>query len=176
VGFLTYFALSSKPKLNLLLPGYSPLLQQPQLEQWEALVILEGQLLEHRYHQVSILVVSRLWMQYVGFTTGMILAMTGAAFVLGKLQELPTELKADTSAIKLSIQSTSPGIILATLGVVLMILTITVNRKLEVNDDAVYIRYNIPTVISTTTVKSTSILAPTRTPPPTLTPEAKGAK
>jgi hypothetical protein len=44
---------------------------------------LERELIARRYDQVNLTVTTRLWTRLMGFITGMILALVGAAFVLG---------------------------------------------------------------------------------------------
>jgi hypothetical protein len=62
---------------------------------------------------------SRLWTTYLGFVTGMIFALVGAMFVLGKLESDPSELKTKVgTALDTSFKSASPGLVLAVLGVI----------------------------------------------------------
>jgi hypothetical protein len=103
-----------------------------------ALMMLEANALERRHHQANVLLMSRVWVRYLGFVTGMILALVGAAFILGKLQEPSSEIGAKTQAADFTIKSSSPGIILATLGVILMLTTIVVHHEIEVRDVPVY--------------------------------------
>src|SRR6266545_4689777 len=62
---------------------------------WQTLSILEANVLQRRYHHAGVLLISRIWTRYLGFVTGTILAMVGAAFILGKLQEASSNLGAD---------------------------------------------------------------------------------
>lgn len=91
--------------------------------QLKALAIVEAGTIQKRYHQTNTALMARVWTRYMGFVTGMILALLGAIFVVGKLQ--------DASSVKLG---TSPGIVMVTLGVVLMIVTIYVNHPIEGSD------------------------------------------
>jgi len=109
------------------------------IARWKTLSILEGNALASRYHQANVSLMSRIWTKYLGFVTGMILALVGAAFILGKLREPETKLDMDGGgAGKLSITSASPGLILALLGVILMITTIVTHNEIEVRDSPVY--------------------------------------
>jgi hypothetical protein len=102
---------------------------------WKTLSILEGNALQRRYHQANAILMSRIWTRYLGFVTGMTLALVGAAFVLGKLREPESTLDVEGTSIgKLSIASASPGLTLAFLGTVLMVTTIVVHNKIEVRD------------------------------------------
>jgi hypothetical protein len=99
---------------------------------------LESYALARRYHQANILLMSRIWLHYLGFVTGMILALVGAVFILGKLREKSTHLDTKTSTFSLALQSSSPGLILAVLGVALMVTTILVHHDITVNDQPLY--------------------------------------
>ena len=107
--------------------------------EWKTLSVLEGYALQRRYHQANVLLISRIWTRYLGFVTGMILAMVGATFILGKLRETESRIESESAAGKFSITSASPGLILAFLGTVLMITTVIVHQDIEVKDSAVYV-------------------------------------
>jgi hypothetical protein len=85
----------------------------------KAIVTLEASALDLQYHQAGVLLMSRLWTTYLGFVTGMIFALVGAMFVLGKLESDPSELKTKVgTALDTSFKSASPGLVLAVLGVI----------------------------------------------------------
>ncbi len=105
-----------------------------------ALVILESNALERRYHQANVLLMSRVWRRYLGFVTGMILALVGAAFILGKLREEVSDVELKSGAAELSLKSTSPGLVLTVLGVILMIATIVTHHEITTADAPVYVR------------------------------------
>ncbi len=109
-----------------------------QYVRWKTLALLEKHALEIRYHQIGALHMSRIWARYLGFLTGMILSLMGAAFILGKLKESPTKASGETISGKFSITTSSPGIILAFLGTALMITTIVVHHEIEGEDNAIY--------------------------------------
>jgi hypothetical protein len=87
---------------------------------WQTLSILEANVLQRRYHHAGVLLISRIWTRYLGFVTGTILAMVGAAFILGKLQEASSNLGAEGGLWKVSLTTASPGLVLAALGTILM--------------------------------------------------------
>ena len=110
---------------------------------WQTVALLEATVLERRYHQATAALVARLWLKALGFITGMVLALVGAAFILGKLTDVtPTNLTAEGQAAKLVLVSASPGIILATLGTALIITTILSNPPTTVQDGAAYASYD----------------------------------
>ena len=106
---------------------------------WQTLATLESYALQRRYHQANVLLLSRAWITYLGFVTGMILAIVGATFVLGKLQEPAAQLAAEGAGAKLALQTASPGLVLATLGAALMFTTLVTHYKIEVSDRPSYI-------------------------------------
>ncbi len=105
---------------------------------WKTLVFLEQDVVKRRYHRANSAVLARIWTRYLGFVTGMILALVGAVFILGKLQEPPTKLEADTSALKMSLYTSSPGIVLAVLGSMIMAIALAIPFEIETRDRATY--------------------------------------
>lgn len=101
---------------------------------WQALVILEGHALQQRYHQANVLLMTRTWIRYLGFLTGMILALIGATFVLGKLREPSSSVNAESSLWKLSMTTASPGLILVLLGTILMVTAMVTNPAIKVDE------------------------------------------
>jgi hypothetical protein len=106
-------------------------------QRWNSLVALEVHVLQQRYHQANISIMSRLWVRYLGFVTGMILAFMGAIFIIGKLKEGAT-LDIEGEGLKANLATQSPGIVLTVLGVVLMVITIVVHHKVDVRDKPSY--------------------------------------
>lgn len=111
---------------------------------WRALVLLEREAMNKRHDHAKTIIFARMWTRYVGFITGMILAIVGAVFILGKLQEESSELSGETSLIKFSLKSASPGIILAMLGTILLLTTLAVNFETKVEDGNLYILSSKP--------------------------------
>jgi hypothetical protein len=112
--------------------------------EFKALAVLEANALERRYHQANVLLMSRVWARYLGFVTGMILALVGAAFILGKLQEEISAIRAQSAIASLNFRSASPGVLLGALGVTLMIVTIITHQEITTADAPVYLRPNEP--------------------------------
>ena len=106
-------------------------------QRWNSLVALEVHVLQQRYHQANISIMSRLWVRYLGFVTGMILAFMGAVFIVGKLREGAT-IDVEGEGLKANLATQSPGIVLAFLGVVLMVVTIVVHHRVDVRDKPTY--------------------------------------
>lgn len=130
--------LDINPAMKIMETGQLNTTDRLDYARWKALVILEGHALDRRYHQANMLLMSRIWKSYLGFVTGMIMAMVGAAFILGKLRETETTLNAEGGEFKFSITTASPGLILSTLGTILMLTTIIRHSDIEVKDSALY--------------------------------------
>lgn len=107
-------------------------------ERWRTLALLEQNALEHRYRQAKVLLMSRLWLKYLGFVTGMIIAIVGAAFVLGRLRGSGGKGSVEGGGIKAAFETTSPGLVLAFLGAGLMLTTMVSQSDIQVTDRAVY--------------------------------------
>jgi hypothetical protein len=107
--------------------------------QFEVRSKLEVFIITNRYHQAKVMLMARLWIRYLGFITGMILAVIGASFVLGKLQEPSQELRTELPTGNLTLRTTSPGIILVVLGVVLIVTSTIYKDTIEVQDMGLYL-------------------------------------
>ena len=105
---------------------------------WRARVGLEAYAIRHRYQHSSLILMSRAWIIYLGFVTGMILAMVGAAFILGKIRESESQLTAKGAAGEFSFKSASPGLMMAVLGTALMISTMVIRADVTVTDTPLY--------------------------------------
>jgi hypothetical protein len=102
------------------------------------LTALERSAMQRRYHQANVLLMSRVWTSYLGFVTGMVLAMVGAIFVLGRLEIATSTATVEVAAGKLNLGSSSPGLFMAGFGTVLMIVTIVTHHQISVEDRAIY--------------------------------------
>jgi hypothetical protein len=105
----------------------------------KALTLLEGNVIERRYHQASAGAIGRIYLIFLGFATGMVLALSGATFILGKLKASETVIEGGNSSLKGTLRSGSPGIILAAFGTILMITTILSRVDISVQDQALYV-------------------------------------
>lgn len=112
---------------------------------WITLARMEEKSLDRRYNQGGLLLASRIFTKYLGFFTGMILAIVGAVFIIGKLQESSSDIEgAVGDQMKLKIVSSSPGIIFGVLGTVLMLSTILQHAVIELKDQPLFLNsYNI---------------------------------
>ena len=106
---------------------------------WKTLSTLEVNTIESRYHQASIAVMTRVYIVFLSFATGMVLALVGATFILGKLREAPSTVGGGGGFGSFSISSASPGLILAFFGTVLMLFTISSRADISVRDQSLYV-------------------------------------
>lgn len=111
-----------------------------QLANGMALVLLEANAMDRRYHQASVVLMARVWTSYLGFVTGMVLAIIGAVFILGRVQGTHTSMEAKVVDAGIGLKTSAPGIVLAALGVFLMIATLYVRYDITVSDRAIYTR------------------------------------
>ncbi len=121
-------------------PGASaPAAERLAVSPFRAAAEMEVQLVARRYRQATILLMARVWTSYLGFATGMILALVGAAFILGKLRDPVTELGLKASGTDWALKTASPGIVMAVLGTALMLATLITHHRIDVTDRAVYL-------------------------------------
>jgi hypothetical protein len=104
-----------------------------------ARILLEAHTLQRRYHQAQALLLTRIWTKNIGFLTGMIMALVGATFILGKLREDTSTVEGAYKESKLSFNSTSPGLILTLLGTAILLASLFAQSTIEVGDAPVYL-------------------------------------
>jgi hypothetical protein len=112
---------------------------------WYSLVKMEEHSLNRRYNQGGVLLMSRIYIKYLGFFTGMILAIVGSVFIISKLKEDVSEFEGTIEEkTKFKFVSSSPGIIFGVLGTALMMTTILTHSEIDVKDMPLYLNtYNI---------------------------------
>ncbi len=103
-----------------------------------SLLLLEAEGMDKRHRQASALLLSRIWTRQLAFMTGMVLAFIGAVFILGKLSEARTDVNFGAEHWKGAISSSSPGLILAFFGTVLIAISLIVQPRIDVEDRPVY--------------------------------------
>jgi hypothetical protein len=106
--------------------------------------LLEANALDRRYHQAGVGLMARVWTSYLGFVTGMVLAIVGATFILGRVQGTDTSLEAKVVEASAALKTSAPGIVLAAMGVLLMIATLYVRYDITVSDQPIYSRSGEP--------------------------------
>lgn len=106
----------------------------------KARIVLEEQSIRRNYNQANTLLLSRTWVRYLGFVTGMILAIVGATFILGKLSTTESTFETTTPQGNLTLRSSSPGLILAAMGTLLILSSIVVNHPVTTQHNSIYMR------------------------------------
>lgn len=101
-------------------------------------VSLEAHVIARRHHQAGVTIMASIWSRYLGFITGMVLALVGAAFILGQLRDRGTQIEASMAGNKGALTSASPGLVMVALGVILMISTIVTLHNVATGDSPVY--------------------------------------
>lgn len=112
-------------------------------------VILEHESITRRYTQAHGIILAQLWTRYMAFTTGAIMALIGSAFILGKLREDATSMAGSGATLNLSLTSTSPGLILAVLGSLLMGGALMSRFEVHTTDPPHYLATTAPTAEGT---------------------------
>ncbi len=120
-----------------------------------ALLLLEADTLDKRYHEASALLMSRIWSRQLAFITGMVMSFLGAVFILGKLSESASQISGGAGDWKVAITSASPGIILSVLGTVLLISSLYVRASLDVSDGPAYVNTLRRPAATTSAISST---------------------
>jgi len=129
-------------------------------------VKMEEKALNNRYAQGGFLLMARTYSKYLGFFTGMILAMVAAVFIISKLKEDISHLEGSIQEkMKFRVVSSSPGVIFGVLGTALMLSTILYNPAIAQTDSPLYL---VPEISIPATLNSTALPAP---PQGQITPE-----
>lgn len=109
---------------------------------WYTLAKMEEESIQRRYDQGGVLLMSRIYTKYLGFFTGMILAIVGAVFIISKLKEDTSNVEGSISEqVKLKVVSSSPGVIFGILGTVLMLGSVFQHNDITVKDMPLYLNY-----------------------------------
>lgn len=123
---------------------YQPAFEKVDLayRDWYVRAALEQTALQQRFNVQTAIVKARLWTRFMGFITGMLLALTGCVFVLGKLRE-SINFTGQSTAISGTLATSSPGVFLALLGTVIIGISLTVQANVESTDSSVYLARQI---------------------------------
>ncbi|HEY8918744.1 MAG TPA: hypothetical protein VIM87_20010 [Chitinophaga sp.] len=109
-------------------------------QQLYVLARMEEYTINKRYNQAGIITMSTIYTKYLGFFTGMILAIVGSVFIIGKLKEDQTQTEGSLKdVLTFKVVSSSPGVIFAVLGTVLMSVSIISKGEVNVNDLPLYL-------------------------------------
>jgi hypothetical protein len=120
---------------------------QPEERRLRVLARLEANVVARRYHQAGVSLMSAIWSKYLGFMTGMTLALVGATFVLGQLRTPTSDFGAKGAPFEVNLRSSSPGLVLAVLGVLLMATTIVTQSTVNSTDSPTYLGEGVVTAV-----------------------------
>jgi len=109
------------------------------LQRWRALTAMENMAMTKRYQQGGLLIITRIFTKYLGFLTGMIMAIAGAVFIIGRIKEDQSDLAIGSGDKTASLKSSSPGIIFGVLGTALMGMTIMQHTDIGIIDRPLYL-------------------------------------
>ena len=146
---------------------------------FKALALLEADALQRRYQQANAALLSRVWTRQMGFMTGMLMALIGAAFILGRIEMGETRMSAGTEGTDVAgtfntaLATTSPGIVLAVLGTGLMAMTIAIPGRVSTTDTPVYL---LSAIMEDVRGGANGFTLPGDPPPLPLPPEAVGCE
>ena len=134
---------------------------------WVTLARMEEKSFDRRYSQGGLLLLSRIFKNYLGFFTGMILAIVGSVFIIAKLEEGKTDLEGGMgNNMKVKLASSSPGIIFGVLGTILMLSTIMQHTDISVTDRPLFLTQGnmIESSAGTVMAQDSNTSIPLRTP------------
>ncbi len=127
-------------KANQDLPDY--------LEQWpdvldtnaRSMIFLEVLAMSNREGRAAAGLATRTWMRFMSLIFGAILIAIGATFVLGHITTVPSKASVGFSEFRISIASSSPGLFLVALGIVLIAIPNLSSQVISVSDASIYAR------------------------------------
>jgi hypothetical protein len=122
-------------------PAFQPSLQSKDnvTNHWNDLKDLERFSILNRYYNARLMIRSRFLIISLSFLTGVVLSFVGSIFILGKFSEDLTTLEGGQEKINLKIASSSPGIILSLLGIIIIITAILSKVEVHVSDTPLFI-------------------------------------
>ena len=129
------------------------------------LAALEKDATAFRTHRLQAFNATRTWLRFMSLLFGAILVIIGASFILGKITtpESNTQMEAG-DRLKVSMATTSPGLILILFGVVLILFRGGFDEKIEAIEKATYIDAFTATSLLG---RAGQIVAPAASPKPT---------
>ncbi|HWD88526.1 MAG TPA: hypothetical protein VG367_10395 [Mucilaginibacter sp.] len=126
-------------------------------KKWNNLYELERYNLNNRYYHARLIIRSRILIISLSFLTGITLSFIGSIFIMGKYSESSTQIGAGGDKLNLKLISSSPGIILSFLGVVLIAISIYTKIDLNIVDASIYMPYS---TLDTNQIKNNPIVGP----------------
>lgn len=111
----------------------------------------------NRHHGASIIIKSRILIISLSFLTGVVMTFLGSIFILGKFNENVSTIEGNVKEMKVALASSSPGIILSTLGIILISISILSKTNLAVSDKPVYLNGYVNDINAQPIIDSTDV-------------------
>ncbi|PCI88250.1 MAG: hypothetical protein COB24_03935 [Hyphomicrobiales bacterium] len=97
---------------------------------------LEADTISARHSRVASLLATRTWLRFMSSMFGAILIVIGATFVLGKISDKGNKIDVNGGGIKAVLDTSSPGLILAFIGAILMSWPLAAGQEITTKDRA----------------------------------------
>lgn len=105
-----------------------------QLADYGGAYLLEFTVLERRYHMNNVALLSRTWIKYLGFLTGMLMVFVGAVYIIGKFQEELSTMSLKQGNRSATLSSTSPGLFVSAFGTAVILASIFATTPISSQD------------------------------------------
>ncbi len=105
----------------------------------QAQIVLESDVMTLRQERAAASLATRTWMRFMSLIFGAIIIVIGAAFALGRVTGPLTRGSVKLKDIGISFLSSSPGLILAILGAILIAIPNVTQQVIETNDQSTYL-------------------------------------
>jgi len=102
---------------------------------------LEHDARSKRYHLLQSFLHSRTWIRFMSMSFGAVMIAIGSVFVLARINTpQSSQVDAGLPQVKLAVNSSSPGVIMAALGVLLMLIpNISPTQEIDFSDGGIYL-------------------------------------
>ena len=104
----------------------------------KARLALEHDAMFIRQRRTNAALANRTWLRFMSLIFGTVLVVIGALFVLGRVTAPPANASVQWDSLRLSLASSSPGIVLALLGCLLIGLPNLAKQRIAVRDHPAY--------------------------------------
>jgi hypothetical protein len=110
-------------------------------EVWKSRVLaeLEKHVIGQRHAQVRAMLATRTWLRFMSLIFGAIMVVIGASFAIARVSGQLSTAEAGTGDWKIAFSTSSPGLMLAFLGAILIVVPNVSKQRIEFSDQAVYI-------------------------------------
>ena len=103
-------------------------------------VALEHDVTFYRHVRTSSALMTRTWMRFMSLAFGTLLVANGSLFVLGRVTAPQTDASVQWQEVRVSLVSSSPGLVLAFLGCFLIAVPNITKQRIDARDASVYMQ------------------------------------